>query len=66
MADRWRILSKEKEKGNDNLPLSSKPFTKSAVEIYNALNVKKPMELTIGLLLLHYELSDYRFLNNTN
>ncbi len=66
MADRWRILSKEKEKGNDNLPLSSKPFTKSAVEIYNILNVKKPMELTIGFLLLHCKLSDYRFLNNTN
>ncbi len=63
MADRWRILSKEKEKGNDNLPL---PSTKSAVGIYNTLNVKKPMELTIGFLLLHCELSDYRFLNNTN
>ncbi|SQH96463.1 Uncharacterised protein [Haemophilus haemolyticus] len=42
------------------------PFTKNAVEIYNTLNVKKPMGLTIGLLLLHCELSDYRFLNNTN
>jgi len=50
----WRIggrfYQKKKRKAMIIYLYPLNPFTKSAVEIYNTLNVKKPMELTIGLL----------------